>query len=408
MRRVWLIATALGLLCSAAGIAAPAPPEQRTLILISLDAFRWDFPEKFHATHLLRLAAEGVRAERLVPAFPSMTFPNHHTIMTGLRPAHHGIIHNTFFDPVQRAGFAFNKTESQAPGWWGGEPIWATAIKQSRTADCYLWPGTGAKMAGLLPTDWKAYEGSLEPEAIVELGLQQLALPRETRPGFVALYFHQVDSEGHKYGPDSPQVAAAVAAVDAAIGRLVAGVNRLHLEEVVSVVIVSDHGLAPIAAERTVALGELFDLTKVQVDFSGAVAGLRAKDGNVEALFKACQQQERHFKTYRRENMPERFHFQDNPRIPPVILLADDTWYLARRGAGEPPTREMNKGTHGYDPELLSMGALFVAWGPAFQRHQKLAPVENVHLYNLFCAALGLKPAPNDGDDRLVKSVLAP
>jgi predicted AlkP superfamily pyrophosphatase or phosphodiesterase len=86
--------------------------------------------------------------------------------------------------------------------------------------------------------------------------------------------------------------------------------------------------------------------------------------------------------------------------------VADDAWYLSKRSSSEAATREMNKATHGYDPELDSMGATFIAWGPAFRHGVTIAPVENVHIYNLLCATLGLKPVPNDGDDRLVKEVL--
>ena len=262
-------------------------------------------------------------------------------------------------------------------------------------------------MAGMLPTKWKSYEGKPEPNEIVDMGLAWLDQPKEKRPGFVALYFHQTDSVGHKHGPNSPEIAASVAQVDAAMGRLVEGIHRLQLDGVANLVIVSDHGMAAISPDRTLALCDFVDLNTVQVDFAGAVVGLRPLDGNVVALYEAFKTREKHFKAYRRETMPERYHFRDNARIPPVVLVADDTWYFSKRSSNEPPLRGMNKGTHGFDPELDSMGATFIAWGPAFRHGETLAPVENVHIYNLLCATLGLKPAPNDGDDRLVKKVLA-
>jgi predicted AlkP superfamily pyrophosphatase or phosphodiesterase len=403
---VWLSAVSLLVSGVRAPAAAPAQPRDRILILVSLDAFRWDYLEKYHATNLIQLAAEGVHAKKLIPMFPSMTFPNHHTIVTGLRPEHHGIIHNNFYDPATKETFAFNKPELQGSQWWGGEPIWATVIKQGRKADCLFWPGTGVPMAGTLPTEWKRYDGKPEPNEVVDLGLAWLDQPPEKRPSFVSLYFHHTDSVGHKYGPDSPEIAVSVASVDAAMGRLVAGLHRLKLDDIANLVVVSDHGMVGISPDRTIALGDFVDLKNVQVDFSGAVAGLRPLDGNVDALYQAFKQRENHFKVYRAETMPERYHFRDNPRIPPVVLLADDAWYLSKRTSGEPSTREMNKATHGFDPELDSMGATFIAWGPAFRHGVKIAPVENVHLYNFFCATLGLKPAPNDGDDRLVKEVL--
>jgi predicted AlkP superfamily pyrophosphatase or phosphodiesterase len=404
---IWFGAVSV-LICGLRASAAPSvKPSDRVLILVSLDAFRWDYLEKYHPTNLNRLAAEGVHAKKLVPMFPSVTFPNHHTIVTGLRPAHHGIIHNNMYDPATKEIFAFNKTELQGSRWWGGEPIWATAIKQGRRSDCIFWPGTGVTMAGLLPTEWKRYDGKPEPNEVVDFGLAWLDQPSEKRPSFISLYFHHTDSVGHKYGPDSPEIAASVLSVDTAIGRLVDGLHRLKLDEVANLVIVSDHGMVGISPVRTIALGDIVDLKSVQVDFSGAVAGLRPIDGNVEALYQAFKTREKHFKVYRAETMPERYHFLGNPRIPPVIVLADDTWYLSKRTSNETSSREMNKATHGYDPELDSMGATFIAWGPAFRRDVTIEPVENVHVYNLLCATLGLKPAPNDGDDRLAKEVLA-
>src|SRR5262249_43465758 len=176
--------------------ASAARPTDRILILVSLDAFRWDYLEKFKPPHLSKLAAEGAHAEKLIPMFPSMTFPNHHTIMTGLRPEHHGVIHNNFFDPTTKETFAFNKPELQGPQWWGGEPVWATAIKQGRRANVLFWPGTGTSMVGLLPTGWKSYDGKPQPNECVDLGLAWLEQPPEKRPSFVALYFHHTDTTG--------------------------------------------------------------------------------------------------------------------------------------------------------------------------------------------------------------------
>jgi predicted AlkP superfamily pyrophosphatase or phosphodiesterase len=403
---VWLSAVSLLVLALGVPAAQSVPPRERILILVSLDGFRWDYLQKYKAPNLSKLAADGVHAERLIPMFPSMTFPNHHTIMTGLWPEHHGVIHNNIYDPVTKETFAFNKPELQGPQWWGGEPIWATTIKQGRRANCLFWPGTGTAMAGMLPTEWKRYDGKPEPDEVVDLGLAWLEQPAEKRPSFVSLYFHHTDSVGHKYGPDSPEIAASVAQVDEAMGRLVDGLHRLNLDDVANLVIVSDHGMAEISTNRVINLGDFVDLKNVQVDFSGAVAGLRPRDGNVDALYQAFKGRGKHFHTYRRVNTPPQYHFRNNARIPQVILVADDGWYLSKRSASEPSTREMNKATHGFDPQLDSMGATFIAWGQAFQRGVTIAPVENVHIYNLLCATLGLKPAPNDGDERLVKQVL--
>jgi len=388
--------------------AAPTVlPRERTLILISLDGFRWDYLQKLQPTNLIRLAKEGVHAKRLIPVFPSLTFPNHYTLVTGLYPEHHGIVGNNFYDPTFKAHYnAFNAGSSESR-WWGGEPIWVTAIKQGRTANCMFWPGSQVEIGGVRPTEWRPFSKDTTFTECVDTVLGWLEQPVEKRPSFVTLYFHEPDSAGHHDGVNSPQLAEAVKQVDNAVGRLMDGIQRLKLDDTVNLVIVSDHGMAELSPDRVITLGDFVDMSKVQVDFSGATAGLRPRDGNVGALHAALKKKEQHFRLYRREEMPNRLHFRDNDRIPPLVLIADEGWYITQRTAAEQAGRNLQKTTHGFDPELASMGGILIAQGLAFRRGVTIAPVENVHVYNLLCATLGLQPAPNDGDLRLAKEVLA-
>jgi predicted AlkP superfamily pyrophosphatase or phosphodiesterase len=407
--RNWLVCLCLILLagCAGTGNSPSVAARDRILILVSLDGFRWDYLQKFKAEtpNLNRLAVEGVHAQRLIPAFPSLTFPNHHTIVTGLWPAHHGIVNNRMYDPNFDAEFNIANNPGPTNGrWWGGEPIWVTAIKQGRVADCMFWPGSAAEIAGVRPTQWKPYDGKVSPDECVDGGLAWLAQTNQ-RPSFLTLYFHQVDTESHRRGVESPQVRRAASELDEAVGRLVRGLHRLQLDDIADVIIVSDHGMTDLSTNRIIVLGDLVDLKTVRVDASGAIAGLRPLDGNVDKLYDQIAVRQNHFKVYRRENMPARYHYTCNPRIPPVVLVADEGWYISRRKLD--PERTFESATHGFDPELKSMGATFIAWGPAFRHGVTLPPVQNVNIYNLMCATLGLKPAPNDGDNSLVREVLA-
>ncbi|MEI9959778.1 MAG: ectonucleotide pyrophosphatase/phosphodiesterase [Limisphaerales bacterium] len=386
--------------------ATTVPPRDRVLILVSLDGFRWDYLQKFHPPNLNKLAAEGVRAERLIPAFPSVTFPNHYTIVTGLWPEHHGIVGNNFYDPAFKTNYNAFNSSSLASRWWGGEPIWVTAIKQGRTADCMFWPGSGAEIQGIRPTQWKPFDKKLETTNCVDIVLDWLAQTNQ-KPSLITLYFHQTDTAGHHNGPDSPEMVKAVKQVDDAIGWLMDGIHRLKLNDKANIIVVSDHGMTEISTNRVIALSDFVDMDKVQVDFSGAVAGLRPLEGNTNDLYASFAGKENHFHVYRRENTPERFHFRNNDRIPPVILVADEGWYLRKAPLTEKTAASFEKATHGYDPKTLSMGATFIARGPAFRHGVVIPPVENIHIYNLLCATIGLTPAANDGDDRLVKEVLA-
>jgi predicted AlkP superfamily pyrophosphatase or phosphodiesterase len=389
-------------------LSAPegVPPRNRTVVLVSLDGFRWDYLEKFKAQtpHLNQLASEGVHMERLIPVFPSLTFPNHYTIVTGLYPEHHGIVNNRMYDPNFDASFnIFNNPGPTDGRWWGGEPIWVTAIKQGRTADCMFWPGSEAEIDGVRPTKYEPFSSRTTPDEVVDTGLAWLA--QTNRPSLVTLYFHEVDTESHHHGVESAQVAQAVPQMDEAVGRLMDGLQRLGLTNSVDVIVVSDHGMTDLSTNRVIALSDYVDLSTVQVDTWGAVAGLRPINGNADVLYGRFAGKEDHFKVYRRENMPARFHYTDNPRIPPVVLVADEGWYINKQPLE--PGRYFESATHGFDNELPSMGATFIAYGPAFKQHVTLPPTPNIDIYNLLCATLGLTPAKNDGDDTLVQEVLA-
>lgn len=404
-------ATALGLIFISTFFAAtlaapPIAPSNRIVILVSLDGFRWDYLQRYQPTNLLRLAATGVQAKRLIPAFPSLTFPNHYTLVTGLFPEQHGIVGNNFYDPVLRTNFTFSSAAANENHWWGGEPIWVTAIKQGRRANCMFWPGSQSEIGGVRPTEWKPFNKSTTFTEGVDTVLGWLQKPVEERPSFVTLYFYEPDTTAHHHGATGPEVAAAAALVDNAIARLTAGLEQLKLTEHVNLVIVSDHGMTDLSPDRVIALGDLVDMTKVRTDFSGATAGLRPLDGDVDSLYAALKKKAKHFRIYRREKTPKRFHFRANDRIPPLVLLADEGWFISPRTAEDQAKRTLLKATHGFDPGLPSMGGIFIANGPAFQRGKTIAPVENIHVYNLLCATLGLNPAPNDGDARLVKKVL--
>ncbi|MGC3960415.1 MAG: ectonucleotide pyrophosphatase/phosphodiesterase [Verrucomicrobiota bacterium] len=269
--------------------AQPVPITNQTVILVSLDGFRADYLEKFQPANLLKLAAQGVRAKRLIPAFPSLTFPNHYTLVTGLYPERHGIIGNNFYDPTFKTNYnAFNSGSSESR-WWGGEPIWVTAIKQGRTANCMFWPGPQAEIGGVRPTEWKPFKKDTTFNECVDTVLGWLKQPAEKRPSFVTLYFHEPDTAAHHDGVNSPQVTTAVALVDNALGRLTSGIERLQLTNAVNLVVVSDHGMADLSTNRVIALGDLVDMSKVQTDFSGATAGLRSLDGNVDTLYAALK-----------------------------------------------------------------------------------------------------------------------
>ena len=321
------LATALSRASDHASVEPSTPPP---LLLISLDAFRWDYCDLHpdDTPHLRALMRSGISARGLVPVFPSNTFANHYTIVTGLYPSHHGIINNNFFDPTFREFFRPFPTKTlQESRWWGGEPVWVTAVKQGRKSATSFWIGSEAEIAGHRPSDWIAFDPRKQPtfdERLDQL-FSWLHRPAETRPAFVTFYFEETNSIGHKFGPGSPELIATIRRLDEQLGRIVA---RLKSEGIAAnIVIVSDHGLTPISTERVILLDDYIAPDSVQLDFDGPVAGLRPHDGEIEKLVAALAPLQ-HARAYRREELPARFHVTDNPRNPPVWIVPDEGWEI--------------------------------------------------------------------------------
>ena len=407
MKSRLLLLTGLALLAGLAGCATgPAVPPPPPLVLISMDGFRWDYIARHPAEtpHLQQLRREGSSARALIPVYPSNTFPNHYSIVTGLYPAHHGIINNEMFDPGLQTFFHYNRPASAHDGrWWGGEPIWVTAIKQGHPSASSFWVGSEAEIQGVRPTYWKNYDYTIPFDKRLDELAGWLRLPEAQRPAVITFYLEETNSAGHKFGPDSPEITAAVKLLDGRLGALQA---RLRSEgRAVNVVVVSDHGMTNISPDRVVVLDDYLDPAFVQVDFFGSSAGLRPLDGNAASVVRALSALP-HAKAYLSGDLPARFHLSGNPRIPPVWIVPDEGWEIETRNHLKTARPHYSKGDHGFDPALDSMHGILIASGPSFKSGVVVEPVENVHIYNLLCAALGLKPAANDGDDRLVRAFL--
>lgn len=407
-RSRWLACFACVLL--AACRTTPLPPERAILVLVSIDGFRWDYLDRFNPPVLSRLAAEGVRAEALIPQFPSKTFPNHYTIVTGLTLAHHGIISNNMRAPDIPGEFSLSNRDVQAdPRWWGGEPIWNTAEKQGRKAGAMFWPGSETVINGRQATFWTPFDDDLPHEKRVGRILEWLTLPEGERPSFLTLYYSDVDSAGHSRGPDSEEVKGAVMRVDRSLGDLVAGVKGLGLADRVHYVVVSDHGMSALSPDRMIVLDDYLDVSTADVVDWAPVLALSPKDGDVEKLYAALKGKHPALDVYRRGEIPAEYGLADHPRLPAVIGIAKDGWYIASKrdlGRWSEPDRHVPGGAHGYDGRAQSMHGLFIAAGPRIRSGVTVKPFENIHLYEFMCAVLGLQPAKNDGDPAVTRDML--
>ncbi len=400
MTRAWLLA----ILFLAGCASTPRVPAslQPTVLLISFDGMRWDYPEKADTPNFHAIAAEGVRAKSLVSIFPSMTFPNHYTIVTGLYAERHGIVNNDMYDPkLERRFHIKDLKEVNNPEWWGGEPLWVTAQKQGQRSASMFWVGSSTPIGGLTPTYWVPYDKKMPKSERVRRILDWLDLPEKERPTFLTLYFDDADTQGHSYGPDSEQVKKAIGDVDKAIGELLDGLKSRGLLEQINIILVSDHGMSEIPASQNIPLAKYLPEGKAEVAGSGAIVGLFPRGGTSPAeLVKRLAKAHPHMHAYLKEKLPERYHYKDNRRIAPVQLISDEGWYILR--SDSVPMR----GAHGWDPELKTMQGILFARGPAFRRGAGVDSVQNVHLYALMARLLSLKPAPNDGNADALNALL--
>jgi predicted AlkP superfamily pyrophosphatase or phosphodiesterase len=374
------------------------------VVLVSIDGFRYDYAKLYGATHLDAIAKEGATArDGMLPVYPSVTFPNHYTLVTGLYPEHHGIVAMSFYDPQRKERYAFNDPKTVTDGsWYRGVPLWSLAEKQGMRAACFFWPGSEAEIAGARPSYYLKYDEKVPDEERVDQVVDWLKLPEAKRPHFITLYFSEVDHAGHEYGPDAPETRAAVRHVDSVIGTLRAHLAKLHLP--IDLVVVSDHGMA---TEQ----GGWIDLDQY-VDFTGVetAGSLMYPDSEQEAakLYAKLRIVSNKFKVYRRDRMPAELDYTGEPRIGDPVVVPTGPYSIRVHGPADsardhPP----NKGVHGYDPgSVPEMRAIFYAEGPDIRKGTTLKSFENVNVYPFLAEILGLNAPAIDGSAAVLEPAL--
>ncbi|HVI25030.1 MAG TPA: ectonucleotide pyrophosphatase/phosphodiesterase [Xanthomonadaceae bacterium] len=397
------------LACLAACASVAPPPAAPPVLLVSIDGLRADVVGRGEMPTLDALARRGVWARWMNPSYPALTFPNHYTLVTGLRPDHHGIVQNTMRDPVLGTFSLHDRDAVGDPRWWGGEPLWTTLRRHGGRAATMFWPGSEAAIGGAHPDYWRPFDATVTPAQRVDQVLAWLDLPRARRPRFLTLYFNQVDSAEHATGVASPETRAAQSAVDVALARLLRGLEARGMRERINLVVVSDHGMAEIPDGQRVPLADLLHdagLADSDVDVvtAGQVIGLAARPGHEAAVDAHLPGRHPHATCWRKAELPARWHYGRHPRIPPYVCQADVGWrYLAPEDDADDWSA---RGAHGYAPEAPEMRAVFVADGPAFRNGVRLPPFDNVDVYPLLARLLRIAPAPNDGDARTFDVVL--
>jgi len=365
------------------------------VVIVSLDAFRWDY-DSIHGTPVLDdIARQGVMAERLIPSFPTKTFPNHYTIATGLYPDHHGLVNNSFYAPdldlVYRIG---DRAMVSNGAFYGGEPVWVTARKQGMKSASFYWVGSEAPIQGMQPDYWKPYDEEVPFGDRVDTVLKWLSLPVNKRPHLVTLYFEEPDAVSHSYGPASPETGAVVRSLDSLLGVLRTGLAKLPHGRNINLIVLSDHGMTEVdEAHYNYIFDTLPQGMVKRIHGGNPVWAIEPFAGKRDSVLLLLNMQ-RGMKAYAKENLPAHLHYGTHPRIPEIVLLADPFWTAGLRAE---PGR-YSKGDHGYDWKSSDMHSIFYAEGPAFKKDFRADTLYNVDIYNIVTGILGLVPAPNDGN----------
>ncbi len=403
--RFLLLACLLPAGCANVPHTPPRPP----LLLISVDGLRTRDVTPELMPNVSRLAADGVRAiDGMRPSYPSLTFPNHYTLVTGLRPDHHGIIQNTMADATLGD---FKVSDGAAVGngrWWGGEPVWVSVENAGLHSATMFWPGSQAAIAGVRPSQWRPYDKSFSANARADIVNAWLDEPAAMRPAFVTVYFDEVDEAEHDSGPGSPEAINALHETDAAIGRIIDALRARGQLDRTNIVLVSDHGFAKVPKGQVVIVEDVVTKAEARAVSLGQVPEFAPNPGFEAVSERKLLGRHDHFQCWKKADLPARWHYGSNPRIPPIVCQMDEGWDMIARSGADKRASEGDRGSHGYDPALPSMRATFVARGPAFAHGATLPVFDNVDVYPLLMRLLGLKPRPNDGDPRTFDSVLQP
>jgi predicted AlkP superfamily pyrophosphatase or phosphodiesterase len=369
--------------------------EESYVVMLSLDGFRWDYPDRFPTQNLDRLARKGVKAEGLIPCFPTKTFPNHYSIVTGLYPDHHGIVQNSFYDPEMDMEFSISDCKSVTNAdFYGGEPIWVTAEKQGVRTASYFWVGSEAPIEGIRPSIWKEYDPEVPFEARIDSVIAWLKLPPAVRPRLITMYMDEPDHTGHRLGPSDPELGRTIAYLDSLVGALADKLAALDIGPRINLIVTSDHGMGPVSPERYVDLADYLDTSWVEriIGYNPnylVMAATGAYDSILAGLDRIP-----HVSGWPSGGVPERLVYGGNPRTLDFVLVADSAWSTGWR---EGPGMHLH-GAHGYDNANTDMHAIFYARGPAFRSAYSQGRFPNTYIYALIASIMGLDPVPTDGN----------
>nr|CAD7263357.1 unnamed protein product [Timema shepardi] len=482
-------------------------------MVVSFDGFRYNYFNKGVTPTMDSLKQEGSRAEYMHNVFPTKTFPNHHSIATGLYPESHGVLGNSVYDPVKKRVLGYSadlyKNSEVTPIWTLNQNA-----RDGRHSGVMMWPGGEFEYKQTLPTFRQPFDLNTAWEIRVDTVIGWI-LHRSTPANLVMLYFEEPDRRAHAFGPESPVVITHIEKLDNITRYLRQKLSANNLLGKVNVVQLSDHGMDSVTFPRIINLTDFVDKTfgsdtgdgilaskavslvrtlvcrnsasslRLRLS-SGCICGIVGKmchyqslqnpyreDENVRVelwnelneVLNACEpgqriilfgnmngwvgtQEEnservigrygddrvnengkentvyqtlktssknRHYKIYRKAELPERWHYKNNLRTPPLLAVADEGYGFHDMYAAEQyfarewhitMSPKMVFGLHGYDNSEPNMRPFFLSWGPCIKKNYVVSPFNTIDLYSLFSKILELTPPKTNGTGIYVEAIL--
>jgi predicted AlkP superfamily pyrophosphatase or phosphodiesterase len=380
------------------------------VIMVSFDGFRYDYVKNFNPPNFKKFIAKGSQAEALIPSFPSKTFPNHYTLVTGLNPGNHGLVDNTFYDPARKEIYKMSdKVKVADPYYYGGLPLWELAKRNGMKSASYFWVGTEMTEESRRPDYYFSFDDKVDPQKRVDQVIDWLKLPEAERPHMITLYFSFPDHEGHSFGPSSEETRHAVLRADTLLGNLMKGVTATNLP--VNVILVSDHGMHELIVEEStyIFIDELIDRKNRHVKLvnGGTQTHLYISDKHKrDSVYDVLKKNEKNYTVLKKEDYPARWYYNNSDRVGDLMVLAKPHHYI-REGSRErflkSPKIGSKEGAHGYDPaEVTDVRGIFYAQGPNIKSGITLEPFQNIHVYPLVAKILGLPLPVIDGKEEVL------
>ncbi|XP_058162806.1 ectonucleotide pyrophosphatase/phosphodiesterase family member 5 [Dasypus novemcinctus] len=374
--------------------------DQQKVLLVSFDGFRWDYLYRVPTPHFHYVMKYGVHVKQVTNIFITKTYPNHYTLVTGLFAENHGIVANDMFDPILNKSFSLdNMSIYDSKFWEEATPIWITNQRAGHTSGAAMWPGADVKIHMSFPTHYMSYNESVSFEDRVAKIIEWFTSEDPINLGL--LYWEDPDDMGHHLGPDSPLMGPVISDIDNKLGYLIKMLKKAKLWNTLNLIITSDHGMTQCSEEKVIELDQYLDKDHYILVDQSPVAAILPKEGKFDEVYEALVHAHPNLTVYKKEDIPERWHYKYNNRIQPIIAVADKGWYISQN-----KSEDFLLGSHGYDNALAEMHPIFLAHGPAFRKNFTKEAMNSTDLYPLLCYLLNITAMPNNGSFRNVQELL--